>query len=119
MPSLNKASLLTYFPFVQPPPQTKEQCLTYVEDFITENIPQFFNPEEELKKHTEKAALQAGIISKKYGLRPEVTLEVMKLAFYDFVILCGKHTSYFAIVSFCFYISSRWWLRPPQMIVRR
>jgi hypothetical protein len=70
-------------------PQTKEQCLTYVEDFITDNIHQFFNPEEVVTR-TEKAVLQADIISKKYGLRPEVTPGVMKLAFYDFVVLCGK-----------------------------
>jgi hypothetical protein len=80
----------------------------YVEDFIRNNIRQCFDPKEELKNLAEKAAVQADIITQKFDLRPEITPEVMKLTFYDFVILCGKLTSHFTVASFSFYISSKW-----------
>lgn len=107
MPYSNRAKPSNNFPFVQPPPQTKEQRLTYVEDFITNDIPQFFDPKEELKNLAEKAVVQAEMVTKKFDLRPELTPGVMKLAFYDFVILCGKLTSYFTIANFHFCISSK------------
>lgn len=45
--------------------------------------------EESVKTIAERAAAQADIIAEELGLRPETTAELVKLAFYDFVILCG------------------------------
>ena len=42
-----------------------------------------------MKTLAEKASEQADVITAEFELRPEITPQVVKLAFYDFVILCG------------------------------
>ena len=42
-----------------------------------------------MKTLAEKASEQADMITAEFELRPEITPQVVKLAFYDFVILCG------------------------------
>lgn len=72
------------------PPQTKEEYVAYAQDFVTENIENFVNvTEESVKSIAELAAARADILTAELGLRPEVTPGLVKLAFYDFVILCG------------------------------
>lgn len=77
-------------PSPPPPPQTKEEYVEYAEEFVTKNIEHFDKvTEESVKTIAERAAAQANIIAEELGLRPEKTAELVKLAFYDFVILCG------------------------------
>ena len=65
--------------------------MAYARDFVTKNIDHFVDPEDETVKSISKvAAAQADIITAKFGLRPEVTPRLVKLAFYDFIILCGQ-----------------------------
>lgn len=45
--------------------------------------------EESVKSIAEIAAAQANLVAEELGLRPEIVPELVKLAFYDFVILCG------------------------------
>lgn len=72
------------------PPQTKEEYVAYAEEFVTKNIERFGNvTEESVKAIAERAAAQADIVAEELGLRPEITPGLVKLAFYDFVILCG------------------------------
>ncbi|KAL8703771.1 MAG: hypothetical protein Q9225_008110, partial [Loekoesia sp. 1 TL-2023] len=81
------------------PPRTKEQYTTYVEDFVTRNLSEFVDPtQESVKTLAETAALQAGRVKAEFGLSTEVTPGLVKLAFYDFVILCGL----FTILAFSF-----------------
>ena len=53
-----------------------------------------------MKNLAEKAAIQADVVTKEFGLRPEITPGVVKLAFYDFVILCGEIDFLIIIVIF-------------------
>lgn len=77
-----------------PPPQTKEEYVEYAETFVTNNIEHFGKvTEESVKTIAERAAAQADIIAEELGLRPETTAELVKLAFYDFVILCDDSGS--------------------------
>lgn len=72
------------------PPQTKEEYVEYAEDFVAKNINNFVDvTEESVKSIAEVAAAQADIVATELGLRAEVTPGLVKLAFYDFVILCG------------------------------
>ncbi|NJR31230.1 hypothetical protein HC762_00295 [bacterium] len=50
--------------------------------------------EDSVKSIAEIAAAQAEIVSAELGLRPEVTPGLVKLAFYDFVILCGSFSCF-------------------------
>ena len=72
------------------PPETKEEYVEYAEDFVAKNINNFVSVTEgSVKSIAEVAAAQADIVATELGLRPEVTPGLVKLAFYDFVILCG------------------------------
>ena len=72
------------------PPQTKAEYVAYTEDFVVKNVENFSKvTENSVKSIAERAAAQADAIAEEFGLRPEVTPELVKLAFYDFVILCG------------------------------
>ncbi|ERF72750.1 hypothetical protein EPUS_04803 [Endocarpon pusillum Z07020] len=76
------------------PPQTKEEYVEYAEDFVAKNINNFVDvTEESVKSIAEVAAAQADIVATELGLRPEVTPGLVKLAFYDFVILCDDSSS--------------------------
>ena len=46
--------------------------------------------EETVKSVAELAATQADIVAAELELRPEIVPQLVKLAFYDFVILCGE-----------------------------
>lgn len=77
-----------------PPPQTEEEYIAYVGEFVTNNINEFFDPKEEFAKGlAEKAAAHADIVTSEFDLAPEVTPQLVKLAFYDFVILCDDSSS--------------------------
>lgn len=72
------------------PPQTEAEYVAYTEDFVAKNIENFSNvTEESVKSIAERAAAQADAIAEEFGLRPEVTPQLVKLALFDFVILCG------------------------------
>ena len=75
------------------PPQTEAEYVAYTEDFVTKNVKNFSKvTENSVKSIAERAAAQADAIAEEFGLRPEVTPELVKLALYDFVILCGQLT---------------------------
>ena len=64
--------------------------MAYAENFVAKNIEHFGDvTEEPVISIAEVAAAQADIIAAELGLRPEIIPELVKLAFYDFVILCG------------------------------
>ena len=64
--------------------------MEYTQDFVTKNIENFSQvTDKSVKSIAEKAATQADIIAAELGLRTEIIPELVKLAFYDFVILCG------------------------------
>lgn len=75
------------------PPQTKEEYVEYAGNFVAKNIKNFVDVTEgSVKSIAEVAAAQVNIIATEFGLRPEVTPGLVKLAFYDFVISCGRLT---------------------------
>ena len=64
--------------------------MKYTENFVSKNIGNFDQvTEESIKSIAEIAAAQANLVAEELGLRPEIVPELVKLAFYDFVILCG------------------------------
>ncbi|KAK0517141.1 hypothetical protein JMJ35_000296 [Cladonia borealis] len=76
------------------PPQTKDAYVEYTQDFVTKNIENFSQvTDKSVKSIAEKAATQADIIAAELGLRTEIIPGLVKLAFYDFVILCDDSSS--------------------------
>ena len=66
--------------------------MEYAEEFVSNNIENFTQvTEETVKSVAELAATQADIVAAELDLRPEVVPQLVKLAFYDFVILCGGY----------------------------
>ena len=64
--------------------------MEYAQDFVKKNIENFSQvTDKSVKSIAEKAATQADIIAAELGLRTEIIPGLAKLAFYDFVILCG------------------------------
>ena len=64
--------------------------MEYTQDFVTKNIENFSQvTDKSVKSIAEKAATQADVIAAELGLRTEIIPGLVKLAFYDFVILCG------------------------------
>ena len=64
--------------------------MEYTQDFVTKNIEDFSQvTDKSVKSIAEKAATQADVIAAELGLRTEIIPGLVKLAFYDFVILCG------------------------------
>lgn len=64
--------------------------MEYTQDFVTKNIENFSEvTDKSVKSIAEKAATQADVIAAELGLRTEIIPGLVKLAFYDFVILCG------------------------------
>ena len=64
--------------------------MEYTQDFVTKNIENFSQvTDKSVKSIAEKAATQADVIAAELGLRTELIPGLVKLAFYDFVILCG------------------------------
>ena len=62
-----------------------------VSEFIDENLPEFCNQDNSLRRDlSQRAAVRAEEVTAEFGLRPELTKKVAKLALYDFVILCGR-----------------------------
>jgi len=59
-------------------------------EFIDENLPEFYNRDDSLRDLSQKAAVRAEEVTAEFGLRPELTKKVARLALYDFVILCGR-----------------------------
>jgi hypothetical protein len=78
-------------PSVPEQPQTAEEYSAYLDDFIEENLANFYPPKDErVRKLAKRAADQAQAVTDKFHLSPELTTGLAKLALYDFVILCGK-----------------------------
>ena len=68
----------------------KDAYVQYTQDFVKKNIENFSQvTDKSVKSIAEKAATQADIIAAELGLRTEIIPGLTKLAFYDFVILCG------------------------------
>ena len=77
-------------------PQSEEEYIAYTKDFVENNIENFVDPRDEsIKAISKVAAAQADIVTAKFGLSPNTTPGLVKLAFYDFVILCGQLISSF------------------------
>lgn len=62
-------------------------------EFIDENLPEFYNRDDSLRDLSQKAAVTAEEVTAEFGLRPELTKKVARLALYDFVILCDDSYS--------------------------
>lgn len=77
---------------VEPPPVTAKEHHVYISNFITENnltgLYDLNSPR--VLNLARLAANRAEEITTKYGLSPEETPKLTKLALYDFVILCGR-----------------------------
>jgi hypothetical protein len=77
------------------PPKTEEEYRTYVWNFIEKNLSAFYEPGDPFVEDiVQKAALRAQELTTTYHLAPETTPKLVKLALYDFVILCGKVDHY-------------------------
>ncbi|KAF2458875.1 hypothetical protein BDY21DRAFT_339116 [Lineolata rhizophorae] len=78
-----------------PDMKCESEVKSYVDSFIaTKGLSTFFDPKdprvESIAKH---AAAKAEEITRQYQLEPELTAGVVKLAFYDFAIVCDDSTS--------------------------
>ena len=68
----------------------KDAYVEYTQEFVAKNIENFSQvTDKSVKSIAEKAATQADIIAAELGLRTGIIPGLVKLAFYDFVILCG------------------------------
>ncbi|KAI9854542.1 MAG: hypothetical protein M1813_000955 [Trichoglossum hirsutum] len=77
-----------------PPPETEEEYRAYVSDFIMKNVSAFYEPDDpEVEALIVRAASKAKEMTATYKLSAEVTPELVKLALYDFVILCDDSGS--------------------------
>jgi hypothetical protein len=66
------------------------------------NVSAFYEPDDpEVEALIVRAASKAKEMTATYKLSAEVTPELVKLALYDFVILCGKANSASSIIIFC------------------
>jgi hypothetical protein len=67
-------------------------------DFISGNLNTFYGPDESGADKTGRLAEEAtarGIrATEELGLGPEFTPQLIKLAFYDFMIFCGRRPNY-------------------------
>jgi hypothetical protein len=103
-------------PSVPEQPQTAEEYSTYLDNFIEENLANFYPPEDErVKELAKRAADQAQAVTDKFHLSPELTTGLAKLALYDFVILCGKAPLYSLLESVFFAL--RCWLNLSGQII--
>jgi hypothetical protein len=74
------------------PPVTTEEYHVYISEFITKNNLTAFHDPNDPRVHelALNAANKAEKITTEFGLSPELTPKLTKLALYDFVILCGR-----------------------------
>ncbi len=61
-----------------------------VSEYIDGNLPEFYQDNSLRRDLSQKAAVRAEEVTAEFGLRPELTKKVARLALYDFVILCGR-----------------------------
>lgn len=72
-------------------PETEEEYRTYVWDFIDDNLRYFYRPDDpRVKELIQNAAARAKELQEEYQLSQNTTPSLIKMALYDFVILCGK-----------------------------
>jgi hypothetical protein len=64
-------------------------------EFVSNNLNKFYSADgpraENLERLTEEATGRGKRVTEEFGLGPEFTPRLIKLAFYDFVIYCGRH----------------------------
>jgi len=80
-------------------PTTSNQHHNDVSDFISKNLNNLYNRNDvSMEGLTHEAIVRAEQVTEEFGLGPEFTPQLIKLALYDFVILCGRHpTSYSSV----------------------
>ena len=82
-------------PGTNKPPETEEEYHKYVWNFVNENLSEFYKEGDPFVENIiRQAASKSKDLATTYQLRPEVTPKLVKLALYDFFILCGKVNSY-------------------------
>ena len=82
-------------PGTDKPPETEEEYRKYVWDFVNKDLSEFYKEGDPfVERIVQQAASKSKDLTTTYQLRPEVTPKLVKLALYDFFILCGKVNSY-------------------------
>lgn len=75
-------------------PETEEQYRAYVWDFVDKNLSLFYPPgDPSVEELIKRAAERAKDITDEYQLSRGITPSLVKMALYDFVILCGTDIS--------------------------
>jgi hypothetical protein len=82
--------------------QAGSQYETEASEFMSNNLNNFYGADgsraENLGRLAEEATARGKQVTEEFGLGPEFTPRLIKLAFYDFIIFCGEHcTSLFVL----------------------
>lgn len=77
------------------PPRPSNEYLNQPSQFIARKLENFYRQSGSSSEHStaqviQQATVRAQEVTQKFGLSPELTPRLVLLAFYDFVILCGR-----------------------------